>query len=284
MTSSSTALVAYALLPEASRAGLNWVTWAVRAAPLHAVLLAGLLVFIGWRYAPSRTPSGDARVRSPSAMLHVQQAVLGRMSTHERIAGAVTAGLLIGFATQPLHGVDPAWVSVLAFVIMAGLGILTLDTLRAVNWNTVLLLGVLTSMAQVVSTSKLDTWLAAELVGVVGALSAAPVLFVGGLALLCLALSLVLRWQAAVPLIILALAPVARGAGIDPWVVAIIALTATNTFFLPYQSTIYLALFTGGGSKLFSHAQVRPVAFAYAVLTVAGLVISVPIWHAMGLV
>jgi di/tricarboxylate transporter len=172
----------------------------------------------------------------------------------------------------------------MAFVVMAGLGVLTLDTLRTVNWNTVLLLGVLASMAEVVSTSKLDTWLAAVLVGVVGTLSAAPILFVGGLALVCLALSLVLRWQAAVPLIILALGPVARGAGIDPWVVAIVVLTASNTFFLPYQSTVYLALFTGGGSKLFSHAQVRPVAFAYAVLTVAGLLISVPIWHAMGLV
>jgi hypothetical protein len=54
-------------------------------------------------------------------------------------------------------------------------------------------------------------------------------------------------------------------------------------FFLPYQSTIYLALYTGGGSRLFSHAQARPVAFAYAVLTVVGLVASVPIWHVLGL-
>ena len=57
-----------------------------------------------------------------------------------------------------------------------------------------------------------------------------------------MALSLVLRWQATVPLIVIALAPVASGVGIDPWIVAIVTLTASNTFFLPYQSTIYLAL------------------------------------------
>jgi hypothetical protein len=67
-------------------------------------------------------------------------------------------------------------------------------------------------------------------------------------------------------------------------VVAIVTLTASNTFFLPYQSTIYLALYTGGGSKMFSHAQARPVAVAYAVATVIGLLVSVPVWHAMGLV
>jgi hypothetical protein len=51
------------------------------------------------------------------------------------------------------------------------------------------------------------------------------------LALACVALSLVLRWQAAVPLMVIALSPVAKGAGIDLWVVAIVTLTASNTFF-----------------------------------------------------
>jgi DASS family divalent anion:Na+ symporter len=281
LTSSTTSLLAFALLPDSSKANLNWVTWAVRAAPLHLVLLGGLLAFIIWRYSPR---AGDSRSRSPSAALKVQQALLGRLTTNERLAGLVTLGLLIGFATQPLHGVDPSWVSVIAFVLMAGAGALTLETLRAVNWNTVLLLGVLASMAEVVSSTKLDAWVASVIVGAVGGLSSAPVFFVGALAVLCLALSLVLRWQAVVPLIVLALAPVARSAGIDPWVVAIVALTAANTFFLPYQSTIYLALFTGGGSRLFRHAQARPLAFAYAILTLVGLLISVPIWRAMGLV
>jgi divalent anion:Na+ symporter, DASS family len=109
------------------------------------------------------------------------------------------------------------------------------------------------------------------------------VLFVVALALSCQALSLVLRWQAAVPLIVLALIPVARGVGIDPWVVAVVALTACNMFFLPFQSTIYVALFTGGGARLFRHPQARPFALLYAALVVVGLVISVPFWHALGL-
>jgi di/tricarboxylate transporter len=280
LTSSSTTLLALALLPDTSKASLNWVTWAVRAAPLHALLLVGLLGFIIWRYTPTDT---DSRARSTSGALGVQQALLGRISNHERIAGLVTLGLLVGFATQPLHGIDPTWVSVIAFVVMAGAGVLTLDTLRAVNWNTVLLLGVLASMAEVVSTTRLDVWVTLFVVGAVGGVSAAPILFVGAVALLCLALSLVLRWQASVPLIVLALGPVAHAAGIDPWVVAIVALTAANTFFLPYQSTIYLALYTGGGSRLFEHAQARPLAFVYAGLTLLGLLVSVPIWHVMGL-
>jgi divalent anion:Na+ symporter, DASS family len=253
----------------------------VRAAPFHAIVLVGLIAFIIWRYAPR---GGTAPAPSPpAAALGLQRTLLGRPSHQEIIAGLVTLGLLIGFATQSLHGVDPAWVAVAAFVVMAGTGVLTAEELRIVNWNTVLLLGVLASMADVVSTTKLDAWIAALASGAVGSLGREPALFVGALAALCMALSLVLRWQAAVPLIVIALAPVASGVGIDPWIVAIVTLTASNTFFLPYQSTIYLALVNGTGSRLFSHAQARPVAIAYAVLTLIGLIASVPIWHVMGL-
>ena len=77
--------------------------------------------------------------------------------------------------------------------------------------------------------------------------------------------------------------PVAGAAGIDPWVVAIIALIACNGFWVPYQSTMYLALYHGTGGYLFSHAQARPLAVAYGVLTLLALCASVPLWQAMGL-
>jgi hypothetical protein len=97
-------------------------------------------------------------------------------------------------------------------------------------------------------------------------------------------LSLVMRWQAAAPLLTISLAPVGIGAGIDPWVIGLIALMACNGFFLPYQSTTYLALYHGTNGRLFSHGQARPMAAAYAVVTLLALCASVPIWRAMGLI
>ena len=72
-------------------------------------------------------------------------------------------------------------------------------------------------------------------------------------------------------------------AGMDPWVVGLIALMACNGFFLPYQSTTYLALYHGTNGRLFTHRQARPMAFAYGVFTLLALCASVPIWQAMGL-
>ena len=225
-------------------------------------------------------PPGPAE---PAAVLALQRALLGSPSRQERITAGVMAGLLAGFATQPLHRIDPAWVGVAALVVLAATGVLSADTLRTFNWSFVLLFGILASMADVFAASGLDRWLAAQLAGTLGGLAATPVLFVGGLTLFCFGISLILRWQAAVPLLLIALGPIAGAAGIDPFVVAIIALTGCCGFFLPFQSTIYQALYHGTGGRLFSHAQARPLAIAYALFTLLGLCASVPFWHAMGL-
>ena len=99
------------------------------------------------------------------------------------------------------------------------------------------------SISDVFATTRADQWLAQTVVGAMGGMTANPVLFVLVLSLFCLAISLVLRWQAAAPLITIALAPVATEAGISTLVVGLVALIACNSFFLPYQSTTYLALY-----------------------------------------
>jgi DASS family divalent anion:Na+ symporter len=90
------------------------------------------------------------------------------------------------------------------------------------------------------------------------------------------------RWQAAAVLLTLVLAPAAVALGINPWVVGIIALVGTNTWFLAYQSTIYLSLYYGMNES-FTHASVRPVAWAYALSVLLGVALSVPYWRALGL-
>jgi di/tricarboxylate transporter/CRP-like cAMP-binding protein len=279
LTSSTTSVLVYAVLPTATRESVNWGSWLARALPTHVLLFIPLVAFILWRYRPrERTAPGSHN------SLELQRALLGPPSRHEKIAFGVTGFLLVGFSTQPLHHVDPAWIGVIALAVLAGASVLTTGGLGAVNWSFALLSGVLTSMSDVFSDTGLDTWLAGIATQLVGGLASTPVLFVAALTALCFALSLVMRWQAAAPLLTISLAPVGLGAGIDPWVIGLIALMACNGFFLPYQSTTYLALYHGTGGRLFSHRQARPMAIAYALVTLLALCASVPYWRALGLV
>jgi anion transporter len=281
LTSSVTAILVLAVLPAEAQKDLNWVNWAFYGAPANIILFVGLIASILWLYRPA---AGDRqRASGQAASLALQRALLGPMSRDEKVALGVGIGLLLGFMTQPLHHVDPAWVAVLAAGVLAATRVVTVVTLRAVNWDFALLFGVLISLATVFGRTGLDRWMAERIAAAAGDPAAAPVVFVVVAALLCFAISFVVRWQAAAPLITIAVAPVASAAGVHPFVVGLIALLAGNGFFLPYQSTAYLALYSGTGGQLFTHTQALPTALAYGVWTLVALALSVPVWRLMGL-
>ena len=277
LTGSSTGLLVHGVLPPEVRAQATWGAWFQAALPLHvAIALVGFGAAV-LLYRP-RQPRQLARER-----LALQRRLLGPPSRAEWLTFAIFVLVLVGFVTQPLHHVDPAWVGLLGLCLLIVTGALDQNTFRnGVNWGFLLYLGVLIGLGDVFVYLQLDAWLASQLAGLLAPLAGSALAFTLGLALVSFAISLVVRWQAAGVLLTLVLGPVALALGISPWVVGLIALTATNTFFLPYQSTIYLALYYGMGES-FAHADVRPVAWAYAGAVLVGIALSLPFWRAMGL-
>ena len=100
------------------------------------------------------------------------------MSRDEKVALWVGIGLLAGFVTQPLHHVHPGWVAIVAVGFLSVKRVVTVNTLRAVNWNFALLFGMLISLATVFSRTGLDRWVAEGVAGGMGNLSASRVAFV----------------------------------------------------------------------------------------------------------
>jgi hypothetical protein len=69
----------------------------------------------------------------------------------------------------------------------------------------------------------------------------------------------------------------------DPWIVVIVLLATSVAWFVPSQTTSYLAAAAVSEDRLFSHAQARRFAFAYTGLTLVGLALSLPYWRLLGL-
>jgi di/tricarboxylate transporter len=281
LTSSTTAVLVAAVLPTQVRGDINWLTWTLYGAPFNIILFIGLLATILWYYRPTGSRRDDTGTRA--RLLELQRSLLGPMSRDESIALYVGIGLLAGFVTQPIHHIDPGWVSAIAVGVLSATRVVTVNTLRAVNWNFALLFGILISLATVFTNTGLDRWIADSVAGAMGGLSPARVAFVVVLALFCLGISFIVRWQAAAPLVTIALAPVASAAGIHPYIVGLIAVIACNGFFLPYQSTTYLALDAGTSRALFTTSQALPTAIAFGVWTVVAAALSVPVWRMIGL-
>ena len=281
LTSSTTAVLAHAVLPGEVRAGVGWVGWAVCAAPANALLLAGMLAALVWLYRPA---SGRARAGGPrSGALAMQRALLGRpvaRGAHPSGDGRRAPPELRDAAAPR----DRPGLAGRAGARAAGCG--RPGDGRHASRGELELRPPLRHAGQPArragrdrrrplarrSRRPRDGWPRGRARD-----------FVGGLAVLGGAASLVLRWQAAAP------HPHDRGvarrqaAGISPLVVAVVATIACNGFFAPYQSTTYLALYHGTGGRLFDHRLARPAALAYGAASLLALCASVPVWRWMGL-
>jgi anion transporter len=278
LTGSSSGLLVHSLLPPESRARFGWGNWALTALPLHLVIFALTYLAVLLILRP------ECRTAPSPTKLRAQRQTLGPLSAGERVAAVVFIVLLIAFGVGPLFGVDPAWPAVIALVVLLATNVLDQQSFTSgTNWPFLIFFGVMLSLAEVFSTLNVDTWLAAAAASPLAPLAANPSLFLVAVGLVGYAINLVMRWQAACVLMTLVLVPAVAPFGVEPWVVGMTALVTTNMWFLPYQSTIYQALYYGTDEQAFTHSQVRPIAIVYGFACLAGLVASVPLWQAMGL-
>jgi anion transporter len=278
LTGSSVGLLVHGLLPDEIRLQFGFLGWFIAALPLHLVLFTAALLAISTLYKPVTTAvsTGDR--------LALQRAVLGPMRREEKICVIVLLGMIGGFVSEPLHGVNGAWIGVTALVALAATGTLDTTMLRTgVNWPFLVFFGVITSLASVFDTLDIDVWFAARLTEPIRELAANGLVFCLALAIAGFMIAFVVRWQAAAPLLTLIALPAAGAAGVHPFLVALISLVSTQVWFLPYQSTVYLALYHGS-SELFTHRDARPLAWLWGALVLLSIVAAYPVWRAMRLV
>jgi DASS family divalent anion:Na+ symporter len=278
LTGSSSGLLVHSLLPPESRARFDFATWFVAALPLHVVIFA--ITYLS-ALALLRPPPPAARA---AERVEVQQRVLGPPGRAEWIAAGVFVLLVAAFVLGPALRIEAAWAAVVAMVVLGAAGVLDQQGFRSgINWSFLIFFGAMLSLAEVFAALKIDAWLAEAAARPLAPLAASPALFLVAVGLVGYLVNLVVRWQAACVLMTLVLVPVSAPLGIEPWVVGMTALVTTNMWFLPYQSTIYQALYYGADEQAFTHAQARPIALVYGAACLVGLVASVPYWQALGL-
>ena len=282
LTGTASCLVAWRLLPEPARAEVTWLSWLLWALPLEVLTFSGALIWIIWRLRPA-----DGSAVPPEVLrrvLRVQLQALGPVSDKERIAGGVAAALVLAWLTQGWHGVEPASVAVAGLCVLVAGGALDRAAIQGqLDWPLLLLLGVIFSLGDLAARVGVDAWLT-DLARQALHGFHHPVLALTALVVATMAVRLVLPWPTAVAIVLLAMAPAAQTLGLHPWIVALVTLKAGNIFLFPLQSPDYLTLYYSTEERAFSHAQVRPFAWAYAAMVLLAFLATVPYWWALGLI
>jgi DASS family divalent anion:Na+ symporter len=278
LTGNPMGLIVYGLFPPETQAQMGWTRWFVAALPTHLAMFAVTVGFVIWWYRP------ESDATPPAETLIVQQRVLGPVRKSEGIVAAVLVLLVVGFATQSLHGVNPAWIAVAAMAVLFVARVLDDASFKqGMNLSFLLYVGVILGFGDIFAHVRLDQWLSGALAGVPGLARGSQTLFVLLVAVVTMVLTVALRSGPVSILVALALFGPASSLGIDPWVVAMTVLLSMNLWVYPQQNMLYQTAFLASGERGFTHAQARPLALLYPVFVLLAIVVSIPYWRLLGL-
>jgi len=268
-------LIAWSLLPPATRPG--WWRWAIAGAPMMLVLTVGALGII----LLTCRPANDCPIGR--GVIQRQRRDIGTLTPQAHVAGVAAVVVLIGLVAGPYLKIDGAWFACLGAMMLTATGVLTREHFRLlIDWPLLIFLGVILSMPAMIHQIGVDAQLAQALPPLVAWAHGSPVWTLTLLFVIVTAARFLLSEWVAVPLLTATLIPIAPTVGLHPWVVAFVVLSAANLWSVPYQFASYLAFWSASDGYLFAHDQVRAFSIAYVLLSLCGLLVSIPVWRMLG--
>jgi anion transporter len=279
LTGAAENLLAWGLLPEAARTQITWGSWALAALPLAIVTFGVAFTLVMVAFPPEFQPTISR------GLIETQIEALGPPSHAELINGAVLVGAMVGWITAPYHGIDVAWIAMSGLALLLAMNLLDRTTFRAgINWDFLFYLGAVLSLTSVVRQLHIDTWLIDQFTPLLEPLAEHPALFLVVMALAVFVARFILPSLPLVSLFTITIVPIAANAGIHPLAFVLVLCMTVTVWFLPYQSTCYLALYFGTKERVFSHAQVRLIAWSYAAIYLLAILVAIPYWWMLGLI
>lgn len=278
MTGSYTNVMAYGLVTGGeSVSWLQWLLYALPALMIFGGVLLAILSFMFRNISSSNVVAAD--------VLNEQLALLGSLTKDERVSLWTIIGCIVFMVLQPLHGLDNTWVMLIGFAVLTISGVLDKGTLSSgIDWTFLLFLGVAFSFAGVSNQLGIAEVLSSFLNEHMSLFVSSPVLFLLAVIMISFVVTLVIRDDPAVILLVTALLPIGAGMGIHPWVLVFLILLSTDPFFFAYQSPTYLTAYYSAEGKAFTHKQAQKIALGYGLAVILLAILCIPYWHWLGLI
>jgi anion transporter len=279
LTGSTTSLIAWGLLPNDVRAQFTWGYWFIAALPPTLVVIALILLCTIILYRPESQP------KISYTMVQTQLNILGPLSYKEWISQAVLLFTLGGWLTAPYHGIDGAWISIIAFAVLVNTGIIDWNMLRkGIDWELLIYMGVTLSIPELLKQSKIDQWLVDVMSPLILPFMNSPIWFFLVIAVLTYLLKLIFTSFLAVVTLCVALLPLSIDVGMSPWIIAMVVLIASEVWFFPFQVDWHMLAHSTTEGKGFSYPLMCRINIFYAIAYLIALVVAIPYWRYLGLI
>jgi anion transporter len=278
LTGSTTSLIAWGLMPADVREQFTWGYWFLAALPPTLVVIVIILGSSILLYRPESQP------KISYTMVQTQLDILGKLSHKEWISLAVLCFTVGGWLTASYHGIDGAWIAVIAFAILVNTGILDWGAMRkSIDWELLIYMGVTLSLPTLLKQAKIDQWLVDIVSPLILPFMDNPAWFFIIIALMTYALKLIFTSFLAVVTLCVALLPLSVDVGMSPWIIAMIILIASEVWFFPYQVDWHMLAYSTTDGKGFSYPLMCRINPIYAIAYIIALVAAIPYWRYLGL-
>jgi anion transporter len=278
LTGSTTSLIAWGLLPDDVRQQFTWGYWFIAALPPTLVVILMILLCTVLLYRPESQPKVSYR------MVQTQLEILGPLSHKEWISFAVLCFTVAGWLTTSYHGIDGAWIAIIAFSVLINTFILDWGMMRkGIDWELLIHMGVTLSIPTLLKQAKIDQWIVDVISPVILPFMDSPAWFFIVIAVLTYALKLVFTSFLAVFKLCVALLPLSFVVGLKPWIIAMLVLFASVVWFFPYQVDWHMLAYSTTDGKGFSYPLMCRINIFYAIAYVVALLVAIPYWRYLGL-
>jgi anion transporter len=279
LTGSTTSLIAWGLLPNDVRAQFTWGHWFVAALPPTLIVIVIILICTICLYRPESQP------KISYTMVQTQLSILGPLSYKEWISLGVLFFTVAGWLTAPYHGIDGAWIAIIAFAILVNTGIVDWNMLRkGIDWELLIHMGVTLSIPTLLKQAKIDQWLVDVISPLILPFMGSPAWFFLIIAVLTYALKLIFTSFLAVVTLCVALLPLSIDVGMSPWIITMIVLIASEVWFFPYQVDWHMLAYSTTDGKGFSYPRMLWINPIYALAYIIALIAAIPYWRYLGLI
>jgi anion transporter len=278
LTGSTTSLIAWGLLPQYVREQFTWGYWFLAALPPTLIVIVIILAVAVFLYRP------ETHSNISYKMVQTQLDILGPMSHKEWISLAVLLLTVVGWLTAPYHGIDGAWIAIIAFSVLVNTAILDWGMMRkGIDWELLIHMGVTLSLPTLMKQAKIDLWLVDVISPLILPFMESPVWFFVIIALLTYVLKLVFTSFLAVVTLCVALLPLSIDVGMNPWIIAMMILIASEVWFFPYQVDWHMLAHSTTDGKGFSYPLMCRINPVYAIAYIIALLVAIPYWRFLGL-
>lgn len=290
ITASVVSVALVGMLPADVAAEFGIARWALCTIPVVVPALILMFVFIVMYYGKGqgKKSQADSKAEAASATKdYIEQRLeeMGKWTKKEVIMAIIVVVVVIVWLTKSMTGI-PEWAATLVALALGFLfKVVDIKTFRTqTSWETIIFVGCAISIANVFSAAGINAWLTSALGPVTGGFFANPFILVIGVAVFTYLVRFVIVSESGFLAIATAvLFPLSLAAGVNPWVVAVVLNAFTNTFQIPYQSSLLIGTVGVMGEGFIKYSETSKFNVVFCIAMLIGCLIAVPVWMGMGI-